>query len=539
MENNIFEKPKGLLNLGLTCYMNSLLQCLFYIKELREYYINNIKNFSANQPICKALAGVMDGLKNEKNDYFIPENFRNEIMKINDLFKKNKAGDIKDLFINLIDNLLEELKANDDSENENSEESENNEDDYSFNKEKQFQKTLKETDHNIINKIFGGYYLTTVKCEESNIKFYTIQNESFLLFDLKKIQEREKELTFDSCFDYYRKAKKSEFYCPKCKKVHLAEAKDSFYRPPKVLAIVLDRGKGKTFKGQFKFNSEILALNNYISENNYKYEDIYQLLGVASHSGSSSPSGHYTACCLADDGEYYYFSDSRVKKITLNELYENDPYLLFYIRTELKPDKNNIINKIVETNKGDTKLLKEITINKKEYETKNKIPKIKFKYNNKQEEFSSYLNFFIKNKQNEYSIDYYSNPADKNKDKGDALNPLIWKFRINLPKNNEIEDNNIKFKFDFSKNYENDLTKMTTLETPISHLNFENNSLLFTYKYKKDRNTLENIYIYIRFLYNLVINPNEKLFEKYYKNKKKAYNELEKEKQRKIILFQN
>ena len=45
---NHFEipKPKGLYNLGLNSYMNSLLQCLFYIKELRDFVIKNKDNFN-------------------------------------------------------------------------------------------------------------------------------------------------------------------------------------------------------------------------------------------------------------------------------------------------------------------------------------------------------------------------------------------------------------------------------------------------------------------------------------------------------------
>ena len=37
--NDVISNPKGLENLGLNCYMNSLLQCLFYIPELREYFV--------------------------------------------------------------------------------------------------------------------------------------------------------------------------------------------------------------------------------------------------------------------------------------------------------------------------------------------------------------------------------------------------------------------------------------------------------------------------------------------------------------------
>ena len=72
-------KPKGLLNLNLNCYMNSLLQCLYYIKEFREYFINNVENFKEDKPVCKALAKVMNGLKNE-NDKFYDAKDLKEIM---------------------------------------------------------------------------------------------------------------------------------------------------------------------------------------------------------------------------------------------------------------------------------------------------------------------------------------------------------------------------------------------------------------------------------------------------------------------------
>ena len=365
MNNNI--KPKGLVNLGLSCYMNSLLQCLYYIKELREYFIQNKNDFKDNQPLCKALADFMDGLKNEKGKYFIPTEFRDEIRKINNLFSENKACDVKDLFINLIDKFLTELT--DESDNENSDDN-NDEEDEPLAKTTVFSRAQNEVNknRNIFNDLFSGYYLTTMKCDQKKKVFYSVQNESFMIFDLKNIYNNEKELTIDSCFKHYNKTKRSLYFCSGCKKVHEMESEEKIYRPPQILVIILDRGHGKTFTEKFVFNTEVLELKDYIAEQDYKFESLYHLIGVSTHSGSSSSSGHYTACCLADDNKYYYFSDINIKEIDINnneEFYKDEPYILFYKRTESnnKKNENNI------TTKGeseDSTLINNISDNKNE-----------------------------------------------------------------------------------------------------------------------------------------------------------------------------
>ena len=39
-EDEIISNPKGLENFSYNCYINSLLQCLFYIPKLRNSFIN-------------------------------------------------------------------------------------------------------------------------------------------------------------------------------------------------------------------------------------------------------------------------------------------------------------------------------------------------------------------------------------------------------------------------------------------------------------------------------------------------------------------
>ena len=60
-------QPKGLINFTSNCYLNSLLQCLYYIKDFRNYFLN--EKFSNLLHMCLSLKDIMKGLKNnnEKN----------------------------------------------------------------------------------------------------------------------------------------------------------------------------------------------------------------------------------------------------------------------------------------------------------------------------------------------------------------------------------------------------------------------------------------------------------------------------------------
>ena len=348
--------PKGLENLGLSCYMNSILQCLYYIKKFRDYFINEKDNFKKElQPVCLALSEVMYGLKNENRNYFEAKNFKKIMGNKNDLFSGEKAGDAKDLFFNLIDALLTELNANNDISLNEKEPLEEKELDL-FNKLEVFKEHEKELDNNIINELFIGFYETSYFCPNNTNKItYSFQSESFLLFELQKIKNYfgTKELSIELCFIYYiRRQNKSSFYCNYCKKIEEGICKEGIYRPPKILVLILDRGHGKTFDGNVEIY-EYLDLNKIINEENYEYSSFYQLISVSTHSGTSSSSGHYTARCLTDNNTYYYFSsDKNVIQIDRQYLFTDEPYILFYKRIEdqtlinsLERNKKEIIKK--------------------------------------------------------------------------------------------------------------------------------------------------------------------------------------------------
>ena len=181
------------------------------------------------------------------------------------------------------------------------------------------------------------------------------------------------------------------------KKLSKGNAYEKIYRPPKILLIVLDRGHGKTFKGDVEIN-KYLDLKNIIDEDEYEYSSLYKLICVSTHSGESSLTrGHYTASCLADNNKYYSFNDTYVKEIDDNNIINNEPYLLFYEQIDIddKNEINNIKNEI-----------KTIQIIKQLNDYKNKSPDDSINYykgkNNKSKEKVIYIDNLSSNISTEF-----------------------------------------------------------------------------------------------------------------------------------------
>ena len=180
---------------------------------------------------------------------------------------------------------------------------------------------------------------------------FSFSTETFILFNLEKISNHfgTNQINIEKCFEYhYRRKYKTSFHCSLCQKIENNISEDKIYSPPKILIVILDRGKGKSFKGNISFGND-LDLKEYIDEENYTYNSKYKLISLITHSGSSSASGHYTACCLTDNGKNYYFNDQNADEIDNLLNYNGDPYILFYRRCE-NNQQNNYYANIYEDN---------------------------------------------------------------------------------------------------------------------------------------------------------------------------------------------
>ena len=100
------QKPKGLQNIGATCYMNAVLQCFYNVKVLTE----ELKKYQIipGMVITWAYKDVINQLSSKDSNPAVPTLFKN-VISLNPLFRGIQANDCKDLILYFLENIENEL----------------------------------------------------------------------------------------------------------------------------------------------------------------------------------------------------------------------------------------------------------------------------------------------------------------------------------------------------------------------------------------------------------------------------------------------
>ena len=336
--------PKGLNNIGATCYMNSVLQSLYHIIDLSngllDLYNKDILNdeILKKMPMTYSFLLVVYNLSFRKNKSFSPEDFKIIISK-NESFRKFEANDSKTLTLYVLDTLNKEL--NDNKIQTKNDKVINPLRNYDVNDAKDIVKLFNENYNTLIGDLFNGLKCTDYICDScSNIvKNYQIFNiiscsiEKTFLDKYGENQKLEKGKKVDllDCFKLDEKPNlfvgNNQIYCGKCNTSRDGKSINKICISPKIMIIFLDRGLNNRFMCDVDFPEE-LDINNYLETKGNKYK----LIGVIEHLGQSGETGHFIANCKHFNGEWYIFSDSTIYPTKNNYNKYGIPYLLFYRR---------------------------------------------------------------------------------------------------------------------------------------------------------------------------------------------------------------
>ena len=336
--------PKGLNNIGSTCYMNSVIQSLYHISDLSngllELYNQDILNEEIlnKMPMTLSFLEVIYNLSFRKSKSFSPERFKIIISK-NESFRKFEANDSKTLTLYVLDTLNKELNEN--KIPQKNEKIINPIRNYNVQDANGIVKFFNENHNTLIGDLFNGLKSTDYICDTCSnvVKNYQIFNiitcsiEKTFMDKYGNKQKLEKDLKVDilDCFKLEEKPNlfvgNNQIFCGQCNTSRDGKSINKICISPKIMILFLDRGLNNRFMCDVDFPEE-LDINNFLETKGNKYK----LIGVIEHLGQSGESGHFIANCKHFNGEWYIFSDSSIHPTQKEYKQYGVPYLLFYRR---------------------------------------------------------------------------------------------------------------------------------------------------------------------------------------------------------------
>ncbi|XP_037250434.1 ubiquitin carboxyl-terminal hydrolase 8 isoform X1 [Falco biarmicus] len=333
----------GLRNLGNTCYMNSILQCLCNAPHLADYFNRNLYQDDINRSnflghkgeVAEEFGVIMKALWTGQYKYISPKDFKITIGKINDQFAGYSQQDSQELLLFLMDGLHEDLNK---ADNRKRYKEENNDHLDDFKAAELAWHKHKQLNESIIVALFQGQFKSTVQCLTCHKKSRTFEAFMYLSLPLASTSK----CTLQECLRLFSKEEKltdnNRFYCSHCKTRRDSLKKIEIWKLPPVLLVHLKRF---SYDGRWKqklqtsvdFPLETLDLSQYVigPKNNLKR---YNLFSVSNHYGGLD-GGHYTAYCKnASKQRWFKFDDHEVSEISASSVKSSAAYILFYTSYE-------------------------------------------------------------------------------------------------------------------------------------------------------------------------------------------------------------
>lgn len=318
----------GLLNLGNSCFLNSIIQCLNYSTEFSKFLDDDaleVKDNSDGKMIIEY--NELRKLMTSRNCIISPKRFYKYFM---DCAKTNKRSNFLDYQQNDAGECLQfvlEMFHNSLSRSVNMDIKGKIED----HKDKiakdcfTVQKKFYENDYSELLNIFSAIQVTNV-IDVSTMKTSSIICEPYMTLMLPIPSKIKNErINLIDCFNLYVQTENLEKHS-KCTK---------FWSLPNTLIIILNRFYNSNLRKNqvcVEFdNNSILDLSDYvIGYNPEQYK--YKLYAVCNHSGCLE-GGHYTSYIKTN--KWYHFNDDTIEELGKHKIISQKAYILFFEKVKV------------------------------------------------------------------------------------------------------------------------------------------------------------------------------------------------------------
>ncbi|KAM3616387.1 uncharacterized protein V6R79_017050 [Siganus canaliculatus] len=328
----------GLKNLGNTCFMNSILQCLSNTHSLRDYCLHNShrrdlnNNSRTNTALMEEFAKLIQTMwMSSSSEAVSPSEFKTQIQRYAPRFVGYNQQDAQEFLRFLLDGMHNEVNRVTIRPRSTVEDFDHLPDEEKG--KKMWSKYLEREDSKIVD-LFVGQLKSSLTC--SHCGFCSTVFDPFWDLSLPIAKKGYGEVSLMDCMRLFTKEDvldgDEKPTCYRCKTRRRCTKKFTVQKFPKILVLHLKRfsearrtSKLSTF---VNFPLKDLDLREFASENSINA--VYNLYAVSNHSGTTM-GGHYTAYCRnPTSGEWYTFNDSRVTPVSSSQVQSSDAYVLFY-----------------------------------------------------------------------------------------------------------------------------------------------------------------------------------------------------------------
>lgn len=330
----------GFANLGNTCYLNSVLQCLSYTPSLAQYLLQKDvqasllgANSSSNSKLqlsskhhnnnngsgggfcaLRVMARLLQSVHGAGGGRVLqPKDMVMNIRHISKRFRIGRQEDSHEFFRLLLDSMQKSClrRANIKLE------------------------THPAANTSLVHRAFGGTLKNSLKCAKCN--YVSERSDDFLDLSLeinngiKSVRGALKHFTAVETLD-----DSNAWKCSSCKQLSRAEKGMTIDVCPNVLVIQLKRFDamfGKIKKPiEFPLALDLASSMSKTSEDRKRGRSKYELHGVLVHAGFSTDCGHYYAFVRGGSGQWYEMNDDCVRWVSVDTVLQQKAYMLFYSR---------------------------------------------------------------------------------------------------------------------------------------------------------------------------------------------------------------